>query len=157
MGIADIALGAAPIAGGALLGVAAGNLRGPDVRGAIKADIELLDAIPEENAALRAALRKSIDDRIVDLITATEKSRELREIAASYKGNWRDIVVFLCAVLFTIVWWNVPHSRTNWLMMFIILIVLSAIVAVYASRGVIRAIASLNKSRHEHHDEHPSP
>ncbi|NTY58595.1 hypothetical protein [Mycolicibacterium sphagni] len=151
MGIADIALGAAPIAGGALLGVAAGNLRGPDVRGAIKDDIELLDKIPEENVALRAALRKSIDERIVDLITATEKSRELREIAASYKGNWRDIVVFVCAVLFTIVWWNVPHSRSNWLMMFIILIVLSGIVAVYASRGVIRAMASLRRSHH--HEE----
>lgn len=148
MGIADIALGAAPIAGGALLGVAAGNLRGPDIRGAIKDDIELLDKIPEDNVELRAALRKSIDERIVDLITATEKSRELREIAASYKGNWRDIVVFVCAVLFTIVWWNVPHSRSNWLIMFIILIVLSGIVAVYASRGVIRAVASLRRNHH---------
>jgi hypothetical protein len=149
MGIADIALGAAPIAGGALLGVAAGNLRGPDVRGAIKADIELLEAIPEDNVELRAALRKSIDERIVDLIDATEKSRELREIAASYKGNWRDIVVFVCAVLFTIVWWNVPHSRTNWLVMFIIMIVVSCIVAIYASRGVIRALASLRRNHHK--------
>jgi hypothetical protein len=149
MGIADIALGAAPIAGGALLGVAAGNLRGPDVRGAIKADIELLDTIPEENVELRAALRKSIDERIADLIDATEKSRELREIAASYKGNWRDIVVFICAVLFTIVWWNVPHSRTNWLVMFIVMIVVSAVVAIYASRGVIRALASLRRNHHK--------
>jgi hypothetical protein len=149
MGIADIALGAAPIAGGALLGVAAGSIRGPDVRGAIKDDIELLDKIPEENVELRAALRKSIDERIVDLITATEKTRELREIAASYKGNWRDIVVFVCAVLFTIVWWNVPHSRSNWLMMFIFLIVLSGVVALYASRGVIRALGSIRKHRHE--------
>lgn len=149
MGIADIALGAAPIAGGALLGVAAGNLRGPDVRGAIKDDIELLDKIPDENIELRAALRKSIDDRIADLITATEKSRELREIAASYKGNWRDIVVFVCAVLFTIVWWNVPHSRSNWLVMFVFLIVLSGVVAVYASRGVIRGLSSI-RHRHDH-------
>jgi hypothetical protein len=150
MGIADIALASAPIAGGALLGVAAGNLRGPDVRGAIKADIELLDKIPEENVELRAALRKSIDERIVDLITATEKTRELREIAASYKGNWRDIVVFVCAVLFTIVWWNVPHSRSNWLVMFIIMIVVSCIVAVYASRGVIRGLSSI---RHRHDED----
>ena len=154
MGIADIALGAAPIAGGALLGVAAGNLRGPDVRGAIKDDIALLDKIPEENVALRAALRKSIDERIVDLIAATEKTRELREIAASYKGNWRDIVVFVCAVLFTIVWWNVPHSRSNWLVMFVFLIVLSGVVALYASRGVIRALSSLRG--HRHHEEPPS-
>jgi hypothetical protein len=151
MGIADFALGAAPIAGGALLGVAAGNLRGPDVRGAIKDDIELLDKIPEENVALRAALRRSIDVRIADLIAATEKTRELREIASSYKGNWRDIVVFVCAVLFTIVWWNVPHSRTNWLVMFVFLILLSAVVAVYASRGVIRALAGIRRTRH--HEE----
>ena len=154
MGIADIALASAPIAGGALLGVAAGNFRGPDVRGAIKADIELLDAIPEDNVELRAALRKSIDERIADLITASEKSRELREIAASYKGNWRDIVVFVCAVLFTIVWWNVPHSRTNWLVMFIIMIVLSCVVAVYASRGVIRGLSSL---RHRHDGDAAQP
>jgi hypothetical protein len=153
MGIADIALASAPIAGGALLGVVAGNLRGPDIRGAIKDDIELLDKIPEDNVELRAALRKSIDERIADLITATEKSRELREIAASYKGNWRDIVVFVCAVLFTIVWWNVPHTRSNWLVMFIIMIVVSCIVAVYASRGVIRGLSSL---RHRH-DEENSP
>ncbi len=81
------------------------------------------------------------------MIDATEKSRELREIASSYKGNWRDIVVFVCAVLFTIVWWNVPHSRTNWLVTFIFLIALSGLVAVYASRGVIRALASLRRSR----------
>ena len=148
-GIAEIALGAAPIAGGALLGVAAGNLRGPDVRGAIKADLELLDMIPEDNVELRTRLRNSIDERIADLIVTTEKSRELREIAASYKGNWRDIVVFICAVLFTIVWWNVPHSRTNWLVMFIFLIVLSGVVAVYASRGVIRALASVRRDRED--------
>ncbi len=147
-GIADIALGAAPIAGGALLGIAAGNLRGPDFRGMIKDDIELLDKIPEEDAELRAALRTSINARIVDLIATTEKSRELREIAASYKGNWRDIVVFICAVLFTIVWWNVPHSRSNWLVMFVFLIILSVIVAAYASRGVIRALTSIRRGRH---------
>ncbi|MCV7178799.1 hypothetical protein [Mycolicibacterium sphagni] len=152
MGIADIALGAAPIAGGALLGVAAGSLRGPDVRGAIKSDLELLDKIPDENADLRAALRKSIEERIADLIAATEKTRELREIATSYKGNWRDIVVFVCAVLFTIVWWNVPHSRSNWLVTFVFLIVLSGVVALYASRGVIRALSSI---RHRH-DERPT-
>jgi hypothetical protein len=148
-GIAEIALGAAPIAGGALLGVAAGNLRGPDFRGTIKADLELLDKIPEENVELRTALRQSIDERIDDLIATTQRGRELREIAASYRGNWRDIVVFACAVLFTIVWWNVPHSRSNWLVMFILLIALSGVVALYASRGVIRALTSMRRDRHK--------
>lgn len=148
-GIAAIALGAAPIAGGALLGLVAGNLKGPDFRGMIKDDLDLLEKIPEESTELRAALRRSIDERIVDLIATTDKSRELRQIASSYQGNWRDIVVFVCAVLFTIVWWNVPHSRTNWLVMFVFLIVLSVVVAVYAARGVLRALRTARGRQQE--------
>ena len=152
MGIADLALGAAPIAGGALVGLAAGSLKGPDFRGMIKSDMDLLDKIPPEDIELRAALKASIDRRIQDLIVSTEKSRELLDVAASYKGNWRDIVVFVCAVLFTIVWWNVPHSRTNWLPTFVFLIFLSVIVFFYASRGALGALRSIRK----HHDEHES-
>ena len=152
MGIADIALGAAPIAGGALLGIAAGTMKGPDIRGMIKSDLELLDKLPPEDVELRAALKASIDRRIQDVIVSTEKSRELLDVAASYKGNWRDIVVFVCAVLFTIVWWNVPHSRTNWLPTFVFLILLSIVVFFYASRGTMRAVRSIRK----HHDEHKS-
>jgi hypothetical protein len=146
-GIADLALGAAPIAGGALLGVVANSVKGPDIRGNIKADLELLDKIPADQVELRAALQKTIYQRIGDLVESTEKSRQLREIAASYAGNWRDIVVFLCAVLFTIVWWNVPHERTNWLLMFIFLVILCGVVAVYASRGVIAAVRNVRHRR----------
>lgn len=137
--ISGFALGAAPIAGGALLGLAAGNLRGPDVRGAIMSDFELLEKIPPEDVELRAALKQSIDRRIRGLIAGTEKSRELLEVAATYKGNWRDIVLFVCAILFTMVWWAVPHSKSNWLPTFIFLIILSIIVGIYAGRGVVRA------------------
>ena len=63
-------------------------------------------------------------------------------MAASYEGNWRDIVVFVCTVLFAIVWWNVSHDRTNWLVMFVLLIILSVIAAIYASRGILRAFAT---------------
>lgn len=45
-GIAEIALAGAPIAGGALLGVAAGNLRPPDIRALIVKDMDLLDRSP---------------------------------------------------------------------------------------------------------------
>ena len=86
-GIAEIALGAAPIAGGALMGLVAGNLKGPDYRGIIKSDLELLEMIPAENTALRADLEASINQRISDLIVTTAKNRELREAASSYKGN----------------------------------------------------------------------
>jgi hypothetical protein len=47
--------------------------------------------------------------------------------------------------LFTIVWWNVPHSRTNWLVMFIVLIALTIVVGLYAGRGILRALRSVGK------------
>lgn len=141
-GIAELALGAAPIAGGALLGAAAGSFKGPDVRAMIAKDMDLLERIPDDQPELKARLKASIDDRIDDLIAATEKTRAIREAAVSYSGNWRDIVVFICAILFTIIWWNVSHSRSNWLLMFIVMIVLSVVAAIYAGRGIARAIAN---------------
>jgi len=146
-GIAELALGAAPIAGGALLGLAAGNIKGPDVRGAIQADMDLLDRLPADQVERRAALQRSIDLRIDDIIGAVDRNREIRALASSYSGNWRDIVVFVCAVLFTVVWWNVSHARSNWLVMFIVLIVLSILAAVYAARGIFSAAATFMHSR----------
>ncbi|WNG84180.1 hypothetical protein C6A86_011340 [Mycobacterium sp. ITM-2016-00316] len=146
-GIAELALGAAPIAGGALLGLAAGAFKGPDIRGAIQADMELLEKLPAEQVERRAALQRSIDLRIDDIVAAVDKNREIREMAASYTGNWRDIVVFICTVLFAIVWWNVSHARSNWLVMFILLIVLSILAAVYAARGIFRALATFLHGR----------
>ncbi|MCV7278531.1 hypothetical protein H7J88_02580 [Mycolicibacterium flavescens] len=146
-GFAEIALGAAPVAGGALLGIAAGNLRGPDFRAMIAKDLDLLERIPEDRPELKERLRASIDQRIDDLITTTEKSRELRSAAMSYEGNWRDIVVFICAILFTIVWWNVSHDRTNWLVMFVVMIVATVVAGIYAARGVIRSLRTLSRGR----------
>ncbi|KUH98157.1 hypothetical protein AU190_10795 [Mycolicibacterium acapulense] len=146
-GIAELALGAAPIAGGAMLGVIAGNLKPPDVRGLIAKDLDLLDRIPLEQAERRARLQASIDQRIDDLISAGERTRELRQAAMSYKGNWRDIVVFICAILFTVVWWNVDHDRTNWLVMFVAMILLSVAAGIYAGRGVLRAVRHFMRNR----------
>ncbi|GAS91172.1 hypothetical protein [Mycolicibacterium brisbanense] len=141
-GIAELALGAAPIAGGALLGMAAGNLKPPDVRGLIVKDMDLLDRLPAEQTERRARLQASIDQRIDDLVTANERGRQLRLAAASYEGNWRDIVVFICAVLFTIVWWNVSHSRANWMVMFIVMIIVSVVAGIYAGRGILRVVTT---------------
>ena len=146
-GIAELALGAAPIAGGALLGIAAGNLRGPDYRGMIAKDMDLLERISEDQPELKVRLRASIDQRIDDLITTTERSREIRLAALSYRGNWRDIVVFICAILFTIVWWNVSHSRANWMLMFIVMIIASVAAGVYAGRGLLRAMTKFRHRR----------
>jgi hypothetical protein len=153
-GIAELALGAAPIAGGALLGAAAGGFKGPDVRALILKDMDLLERIPDDKPELKARLKASIDERINDLVEATEKSRALREAAISYGGNWRDIVVFICAVLFTIVWWNVSHSRSNWMVMFVVMIILSVVAAIYAGRGIARAIG--NFLHRKDHDEKSS-
>jgi hypothetical protein len=152
-GIAELALGAAPIAGGALLGMTAGNLKAPDIRGLIAKDMDLLERIPDDQPELKARLKASIDQRIDDLVSSAERSRAIRQAALSYTGNWRDIVVFICAVLFTIVWWNVSHSRSNWLLMFIVMVVLSIVAGIYAGRGIVRAIARFS---HRDRDE-PTP
>ena len=138
--IGDLALGAAPIAGGALLGTLVGTLKGPDLRAAIKADLELFESLPAEDVQLRAALKRTIDERVHELVAAVDRNRELRLAAGTYKGNWRDSVVFVCALLFTLVWWNVPHSRSNWLITFIFLVIVSVAIGFYAARGVVAAL-----------------
>ena len=141
-GFAEIALAGAPIAGGAMLGMAAGNLRPPDIRGAIAKDMDLLERLPVEQVQRRAELQRVIDMRIDGLIAAADKNRELRDRALSYEGNWRDIVVFICAILFTVIWWNIEHSRANWLVMFVVLIVLTLLAGLYAARGALRAVST---------------
>jgi len=144
-GMAAIAMGAAPVLGGALLGAAVGQVRGPDVREGIKQDLELLERMPEIEAARREALRRSINDRIDDLVAANDKARQLRATASSYEGNWRDIVLFLCTVLFSIVWWSVDHDRTSWLPVFITTIVASVVAAGYALRGCAEALLRVRR------------
>ena len=108
-----------------------------------RAGLDLLERLPDDQPELKARLKASIDERINDLIVATERTRELRIAAASYSGNWRDIVVFICAVLFTVIWWNVSHSRANWLVMFIVMIIVSVVAGIYAGRGLLRAAGHL--------------
>lgn len=153
VGLAQVALNSAPIFGGALLAVVAGQFKGPDFRGAIRQDMELLDRLPAEDVDRRAELRRTIEGRIDDLVDAADRSRALRRAALSYHGNWRDVVLLLCAVLFTIVWWDVSHSRDNWLPMFVVLILLCVLAAAYAFRGVLRKARSLLRARRQGHAE----
>ena len=142
-GIAEIALGAAPIAGGAMLGTLVGTFKGPDLRTALKSDIELLRSLPEESVELRAELQRTVDMRVRELVTFLDRNYELRQTAGSYRGNWRDSVLFVCAALFTLVWWNVPHDRTNWTVTFVILVLLTTVIGVYALRGIYGSLFSL--------------
>ena len=146
-GLAELAIGAAPLAGGALLGLAAGQFKGPDFRGTIKQDLELMNALPPDQAARREALQRTIDQRIDDLVEANDRSRQLRAAAASYEGNWRDIVLFVCAVLFTIIWWTKENRASNWLPMLIALIIICVVTAFYAFRGLRRSVAMLLRRR----------
>ena len=75
----------------------------------------------------------------------------------SYQGNWRDIVLLLCVFLFTIIWWDVDHSRSNWLPMFILLILLSVVAAVYTLRGMLHVAISLAGRRRHDDEQHPLP
>lgn len=142
-GVGQIALNSAPVLGGIMLALTAGQLRGPDYRSLIMQDMDLLDRLPAEATQRRANLQRSIDTRIDDLIAASDRNTALRKAATSYRGNWRDIVLFLCVVLFAIVWWDVSHSRANWLPTFVLLILLAVVTAVYALRGMVRAGGSL--------------
>ena len=147
-GLAEIALAGAPVAGGALLGAAAGNIKPPDIRAIITKDLDLLDRIPAEQVERRARLQRSIDQRIDSLIDATDKSRELREAASRYTGfgGWKDVLILVTTVLFTIIWWHVDHARTNWLLMFLVLIAVSIAVLGYIVRDVRNAFARAGKT-----------
>jgi hypothetical protein len=85
--------------------------------------------------------------RIDEVIAAVDRSRQLKSTAIGYafnrEGRLRDILVFILAVLFTIIWWNLKHSRTGWLPMFVALIVFTALSGWYALRGIIRAFSSV--------------
>lgn len=146
-GLASMVLGAAPIFGGALVAAVAGQRKGPDIRGVIKQDFDLLDRIPAEQTKRRAELQRTIDARIDDLVAAADRNRALRAAANSYDGNWRDVVLFTCAVLFTYVWWHVDHDRGNWLPMFVVLILTAVMTAVYALRGTLRSLVAARQRR----------
>ncbi|WP_433684001.1 hypothetical protein [Nocardia sp. CA-119907] len=145
--VADLALGLAPIAGGMALGAAAGYLKGPDVRKAIKQDLELLDHIPPEDAERRAELQRTINSRIDDLVAAVDRYRPLRRAAASYRGGWRDILLFISTILFTGVWWSVDHHKSSWLPLFVVLILISVWAAGYAFSGLLRVLLGFRQRK----------
>ncbi len=146
-GLAELALAGAPLAGGALLGLAARNVKAPDVRGMIKQDMDLLDRLPAEQTERRANLQRVIDLRVDQLISGVDKGQHLREVAASYEGNWRDIVVFVCVLLFTFIWWNVDHSRSDFIPVLIAMLVLCVVTAIYATRGSRLALRAFFTAR----------
>lgn len=114
------------------------------MRGFIKQDLDLLERLPADAIERRAELQRTINGRVDDLVSAYDKNRLMREAAVSYTGNWRDIILFVCAALFTVIWWNADHANhDNWVFLFVVLIVVSIITGAYATRGILRAIRTL--------------
>ena len=54
-----------------------------------------------------------------------EKSRQLQRRTSYFTENWRDLVLLLTTVLFTVVAWHADHNRPLWLPIFIAATLLS--------------------------------
>ena len=154
-GLEGFALGAAPLAGGVLLGGMAGKGSVPDLRAVIKSDLDLLERIPEDQVARRAALEQLIAQHVDDLVVAIEKSRQLQQRLSYFAANWRDLVLFLTAVLFTVVAWHGDHHRPVWLPLFIAAILMSVVTAQYVLRGFLRHIRAAPHCDHDQGDRNP--
>ena len=145
-GLGAIAIDTAPVVGGALLAAAVGrliNLRNPDYRSGIKEDLDLLEQLPADQIARRAAILRMVELRIDEMVSAAERRHRLRVAAVSYQGNWRDIALLFCAVLFTYIWWGESHDRGDWLSTFVVLIGVCVLTTVYAFRGSLRSLRRL--------------
>lgn len=148
-GLGAIALGAAPLAGGVLLGSAAGSVKRPDPRAGIKEDLELLERLPDDQVARRAALMDTIEYRIDALVAASQQSQKLRSKTRYFteKANWRDLAVFISAVLFVVVCWGVDHHRTYWLPMFVVTILLAIVTGFFVLGGLVRSVRAAPQPR----------
>jgi len=139
-GLEGFALGAAPLAGGALLGGMAG--KGTDLRAVIKSELDLLERIPEDQVTRRAALERMIGEHVDALLVAQEKSREFQSRTRYFteEGHWRDIVLFVTILLFAVIAWHADHHRPVWLPLFIATLVVAVITAVAVVRGFLTSI-----------------
>jgi hypothetical protein len=154
VGLGALAVGAAPLAGGVLLGGLAGKSQPsvPDLRAVIKSELELLRRIPEDQVTRRAALERMIGEHVDALLVAQEKSREFQSKTRYFteRGNWRDIVLFVSTVLFAVILWHAPdHHRPVWLPLFIATIVLSVVTAIYVLRGFLRSVRPAPDGDHD--------
>src|SRR4029079_18406981 len=139
-GLEGFALGAAPLAGGALLGGMAG--KGTDLRAVITSELDLLERIPEDQVTRRAALERMIGEHVDALLVAQEKSRECQSRTRYFteEGHWRDIVLFVTILLFAVITWHADHHRPVWLPLFIATLVVAVITAVAVVRGFLTSI-----------------
>ena len=154
-GLGAFALGAAPLAGGVLLGGMAGKGSTPDLRAVIKSELDLLERIPEDQVTRRAALEQVIAQHVNDLFVAEERGRQRQRRISYFTENWRDIVLFLTTVLFTVITWHADHHRPVWLPLFIAATLLSVVTALYVLRGFLRHVRPAPHGDHDQDDRNP--
>jgi hypothetical protein len=145
VGVEALVAGLAPLAGGVLLGGMAGKSgpNVPDIRAIISSDLELLQRIPEDQVAHRAALQRMLEEHVEALIVAQEKSREFQEKTRYFIKHWRDIVLFVTTVLFVVVlWFAADHHRPVWLPLLIATIAMSVLTAISLVRNFLRSTRS---------------
>ena len=95
-GLGEFAIGAAPIFGGLLLGSQAGKTTTKiDLRGIIKEELDLLERLPQDQVIRRAALERTIENHVDDLVVANEKALSLKRKTRylTKASNWRDLVL----------------------------------------------------------------
>jgi len=141
VGVGALVTGVAPLAGGVLLGGMAGKSGPsvPDLRGVIVSELQVLERIPEDEVARRAAFKRMIGEQVEALLVAQEKSRKFKRKTRYFTENWREIVLLVTTPLFGVVIWHADHHRPAWLPLLIATIVMSVVTAVSVVRGFLRS------------------
>jgi len=105
VGVGALVTGVAPLAGGVLLGGMAGKSgpSGADLRAVIISELQVLERIPDDEVARRAAFKRMIGDHVEALLVAQEKSREFKSRTRYFTEHWRDIVVLVTTLLFVVI------------------------------------------------------
>ena len=158
VGVGALVTGAAPLAGGVLLGGMAGKSGPsvPDFRAVILSDLELLQRLPEAEVARRAALKRMLGEHVEALLVAQEKSREFRRKTRYFTEHWRDIVLFVTTLLFVVVICYADHHRPVWLPLLIATIVMSVVTGIAVVRGFLRSIRA-DDGDHDRRDRNRDP
>ena len=160
VGVGALVTGAAPLAGGVLLGGMAGNSGPsvPDLRAVIISDLDLLRRTPEDQVARRAAFERMLGEHVEALLVAQEKSREFRRKTRYFTEHWRDIVLFVTTLLFVVVICYADHNRPVWLPLLIATILMSVVTGIAVVRGFLRSVRpSALDGDHDRRDRNRDP
>jgi membrane protein YdbS with pleckstrin-like domain len=81
-------------------------------------------------------------------LSLKRKTRYLAEVS-----NWRDLALFLTAVLFVVIAWYADHDKWHWLPLFVAVSLIAAVTAFFALRGFVRSI----RTAHQQHNQREHP